>query len=61
MSGDDRHAKKEVVSLLAEGFGWKDVLDLGDLATARAAEMYVSLWVAIMMKRGPMFDVAVVQ
>lgn len=53
--------KQEVIRLLTEGFGWKGVLDLGDLSTARATEMYVPLWVAVMMERGPMFNVAVVQ
>jgi 8-hydroxy-5-deazaflavin:NADPH oxidoreductase len=61
VSGDDREAKQEVIALLTDGFGWKDVLDLGDLATARATEAYVTLWVAIMMQRGPLFNVAVVQ
>lgn len=37
------------------------MLDLGGLSTARAAEMYVPLWVGIMMERGPLFNVAVVQ
>jgi predicted dinucleotide-binding enzyme len=61
VSGDDADAKREVIGLLTEGFGWKDVLDLGDLSTARAAEMYLPLWVAVMMERGPMFNVALVQ
>ena len=60
VSGDEKEAKREVIGLL-ETFGWKDVLDLGPLSTARAAEMYVPLWVAVMMERGPMFNVAVVQ
>jgi predicted dinucleotide-binding enzyme len=60
VSGDDDQAKQEVIGLLT-AFGWKDVLDLGPLSTARATEMYVPLWVAIMMERGPMFNVALVQ
>lgn len=60
VSGDDDQAKREVIGLLT-AFGWKDVLDLGALSTARAAEMYLPLWVAIMMERGPMFNVALVQ
>jgi predicted dinucleotide-binding enzyme len=61
VSGDEKEAKQEVVSLLTEGLGWKDVLDLGDLSTARTVEMYVPLWVAIMLKRGPLFNIAVTQ
>ena len=60
VSGDEKEAKREVIGLL-EAFGWKDVLDLGPLPTARAAEMYLPLWVAVMMERGPLFNVAVVQ
>lgn len=59
VSGDEKEAKQEVIGLLT-AFGWKDVLDLGPLATARAVEMYVPLWVAVMMERGPLFNVAVV-
>jgi predicted dinucleotide-binding enzyme len=61
VSGDDRDARNEVKALLADGFGWKDILDLGDLSSARAAEMYVPLWVAIMGKYGPAFNVSVVR
>jgi predicted dinucleotide-binding enzyme len=60
VSGDEKEAKREVIGLL-EAFGWKDVLDLGPLSTARAAEMYLPLWIAVMMERGPLFNVAVVQ
>jgi predicted dinucleotide-binding enzyme len=60
VSGDDADAKQQVVQLLTD-IGWKDVLDLGGLATARAAEMYLPLWVAIMLERGPLFNVAVTQ
>jgi predicted dinucleotide-binding enzyme len=60
VSGDDEDAKQQVLQLLTD-FGWKDVLDLGGLATARAVEMYLPLWVAIMLERGPLFNVAVTQ
>lgn len=43
VSGDDQAAKRTVVELLAE-FGHRDVLDLGDLSTARGPEMYLPLW-----------------
>jgi predicted dinucleotide-binding enzyme len=59
VSGDEKEAKQQVIDLLTD-FGWKDVLDLGDLSTARAAEAYVLLWVAVMMERGPLFNVSVV-
>jgi predicted dinucleotide-binding enzyme len=47
VSGDDAAAKSTVVGLL-EGFGHDDVIDLGDLSTARGAEMLLPLWVRLM-------------
>lgn len=51
VSGDDAAAKAEVTALL-ESFGWKSVLDLGALSTARGVEAYVLLWVALWGKLG---------
>lgn len=42
--GNESGAKAEVTKLLKEAFGWKDVVDLGDLSNARATEMLVVLW-----------------
>jgi predicted dinucleotide-binding enzyme len=44
--GDDEAAKAEVVELLGS-LGWSAarVIDLGDIASARAAEAYILLWV----------------
>lgn len=50
VSGNDAHAKSEVTKLLQDGFGWKEVLDLGDLSAARAQEMYLPLWLRLYMK-----------
>jgi predicted dinucleotide-binding enzyme len=44
VSGNDIEAKATVVRILKEWFGWKDVIDLGDILTARSVEMYVLLW-----------------
>lgn len=44
VSGNDIEAKSTVVRILREWFGWKDVLDLGDITTARAVEMFLPLW-----------------
>jgi predicted dinucleotide-binding enzyme len=41
--GDDQGAKAEVTQLL-RAFGWRDVLDLGDLTGAWAMEAYLMLW-----------------
>jgi predicted dinucleotide-binding enzyme len=44
VSGDDIEAKATVVRILKEWFGWREVIDLGDIVTARSAEAYVLLW-----------------
>ena len=49
ISGNDALAKSTVTKLLKEGFGWKEVLDLGDLTAARAQEMYLPLWLRLYM------------
>lgn len=46
MGGNDADAKKTVRELL-RAFGWEDVIDLGDIASARATESYLSLWLAL--------------
>jgi 8-hydroxy-5-deazaflavin:NADPH oxidoreductase len=46
LSGNDADAKSVVRDLL-ESFGWRDVLDLGDVSTARATEGYLPLWLAM--------------
>jgi predicted dinucleotide-binding enzyme len=44
VSGDDIEAKATVVKILREWFGWKQIIDLGGIQTARGVEMYVLLW-----------------
>ena len=61
VSGDEADAKAVVTDLLTS-FGHTDVLDLGDLSTARGAEMYVAFWVRAMGAVGsPEFNVKVVR
>ena len=50
ISGNDAEAKAAVIKLLKQDFGWKEVLDLGDLSAARAQEMYLPLWLRLYMK-----------
>jgi predicted dinucleotide-binding enzyme len=50
ISGNDAQAKETVTKLLKQDFGWKEVLDLGDLSAARAQEMYLPLWLRLYMK-----------
>jgi predicted dinucleotide-binding enzyme len=44
VSGNDIEAKATVVRILKEWFGWREVIDLGDITTSRSVEMYVPLW-----------------
>ena len=46
VSGNDAAAKAAVAEVL-KSFGWKDVLDLGDVASARAPEMYMAMWLRL--------------
>ena len=60
VSGDDEGAKGQVTQLL-ESFGWKHIVDLGGLSSARAAEMYLPLWVSLMgALNTPMFNIRLV-
>jgi hypothetical protein len=43
VSGNDAAAKATVRGIL-EGFGWADIMDLGDLSSARAVEMLLPIW-----------------
>jgi hypothetical protein len=36
-----------VTELLRGGFGWKRVIDLGDITTARGTESYLPLWLRL--------------
>ncbi len=44
VSGNDIEAKATAAGLLKEWFGWRHVIDLGDITTARGVEMYVLFW-----------------
>ena len=46
MSGNDPGAKAQVSDIL-KGFGWKNVIDLGDITTARGTEMFLPLWIRL--------------
>lgn len=61
VSGNDTVAKRQTIALL-ESFGWSDIIDLGDITTARATEAYLPLWVALWRKLGTAaFNVSVVR
>ncbi|MCA1840966.1 MAG: NADPH-dependent F420 reductase [Actinomycetota bacterium] len=62
VSGDDASAKDRVADVLREWFGWRNIIDLGDITTSRGTEMYLALWIRMMGSLGTaMFNVAVVR
>ena len=61
VSGDDAEAKATVVGLLTS-FGHDDVIDLGDLSTARGPEMLLPVWLRLMGSLGTgMFNFKIVR
>ena len=46
VSGDDAEAKAMVTELL-RSFGWTDIIDLGDITTARGSEMLLPIWLRL--------------
>ncbi|MGH2555629.1 MAG: hypothetical protein ACRDHO_07935 [Actinomycetota bacterium] len=62
VSGNDESAKAEVTRILKEWFGWKNVLDLGDITAARGQEMLMALWLRLSMtQQTPLVTIKVVQ
>ncbi|HEX6277575.1 MAG TPA: NAD(P)-binding domain-containing protein [Polyangiaceae bacterium] len=45
--GNDPAAKARVTEILRGFFGWKNVVDLGPITSARATESYLHLWVRL--------------
>ena len=47
IAGNDREAREVVRSLLETAFGWKTILDLGDITAARGMESWMHLWLKL--------------
>ncbi len=59
--GNDAAAKQRVVELL-HAFGWKNVIDLGDITGARGLEAYLLLWLRLWGAVGkPEFNIRIVR
>jgi predicted dinucleotide-binding enzyme len=62
VAGNDADARAQVAAWLHEWFGWKpgNIIDLGDITAARGLEMYLPLWIRLMMSLGtPHFNFAI--
>lgn len=56
VSGNDEDAKSTVKELLRE-FGWDNPIDLGDITSARGAEMLLPIWLRLMVAfKSPSFN-----
>ena len=47
LSGNDAAAKAQVTEILKSWFGWRSVIDLGDITTARGTEMLLPIWLRL--------------
>jgi len=57
MSGNDTEAKATVTTILRDWFGWKSIIDLGDITAARATEMLLPIWLRLLGKfQSPNFN-----
>lgn len=52
ISGNDAEAKRAVTEQFLRPWGWDDVIDLGDITTARGTEMMLPVWVRTYMATG---------
>ncbi len=48
VAGNNSEAKKEVEKILHQ-FGWKDIIDLGDIKHSRSTEMLLPIWLSVYM------------
>jgi predicted dinucleotide-binding enzyme len=61
ISGNDAQAKTQVTDIL-KSFGWIHILDLGDISTARGAEMYLPIWLRMWGALGTgMFNIKIMK
>jgi 8-hydroxy-5-deazaflavin:NADPH oxidoreductase len=61
VSGDDAGAKATVTELL-RSFGWTDIIDLGDITTARGTEMLLPVWLRLFgALQKPIFNFKIVR
>jgi predicted dinucleotide-binding enzyme len=61
VSGNDDEAKAKVKEIL-KSYGWKNIIDLGEITTARGTEMLLPLWLRLWgALKNPMFNFKIVQ
>jgi predicted dinucleotide-binding enzyme len=61
ISGNDMEAKSKVKDIL-KSFGWKSIIDVGDISGSRGTEMILPLWLKLMGTLGtPNFNFRIVK
>jgi 8-hydroxy-5-deazaflavin:NADPH oxidoreductase len=61
VSGNDTDAKVKVAELL-QSFSWTDIIDLGDITTARGTEMVLPIWLRLFgALQKPVFNFKIVR
>lgn len=62
VSGNDASAKGQVIQVLKEWYGWRNIIDLGDITTARGVEMLLPMWVRLWsVLQTPLFNYKIVK
>ena len=60
--GNDAQAKAKVTEILKSWFGWKSVIDLGDIRNSRGTEMLLPIWVRLLgLYQSPIFNFKIVR
>lgn len=61
VSGNDKAAKGKVMDIL-RSFGWREIIDLGDITSARGPEQFLPLWLRLWGALGTgKFNIAVMK
>ncbi len=61
LCGNDADAKAQVTKIL-QAYGWKHIIDLGDITNARGMEMLLPMWLRLWgALKTPMFNFKIVQ
>lgn len=62
LCGNDAGARATVAGYLKEWFGWKDIIDLGDISASRGMEMILPLWLRLFgLLKTPAFNFKIVR
>jgi len=64
VNGNDSAAKQAVITYLHDWYGWKasNIIDMGDITTARGTEMLLPIWVRLYgVFQSPMFNFHIVR